>query len=201
MSRSRHISFSFSGLLAVSAAFATFIACAGGDVPVDDRTGSGGSQVGTAGGSGGSAGSNASGSGGMAGGSMAGAGMMGGSDTGGSGGTGGSGSSSGGCAEAPQILVSKCGTGSGCHGSGSPFSAFAVDAAALEGFVDKAPASGNAACGVLIDSVNAADSLIVKKVTGTQPSMCGGAMPFGTPGLPADEATCVETWIDSEFGG
>jgi len=144
-------------------------------------------------GSGGSAGSGGTAGGGGTGGS--------GSGRGGSvSGTGGSSGSGSGRCNAPAILVNgdKCGGSGnpGCHGSGSPQGNFAESETALRGYVDEVSLEGSG-CGLLIDSGNPEDSVLLQMVQGTQGPDC---YPLPMPLQPydplsAEDQACLADWL------
>lgn len=87
------------------------------------------------------------------------------------------------------IFVARCG---GCHGL--------ADVAAANAFVrGNADRPSCVAQGARITAGNAANSLIVKKITGTQ--TCGAQMPFGcTPGVdcvPQNQIDLIRDWINA----
>lgn len=197
--------------LGASVALALFMACAGKDPPeltadqadairtaYDDGAvaGAGGGGAGGAGGalaaagSGGSGGSqlpsNPSGSGGSAAAGLAGSGGGSTAEAGAGGGT-----SSGSTCDGFALLATNCGT-SGCHGEGSNLEDFAASEAAARNFID---VPGTLACGgqgLVIDTDDPAESLMVRKLSDDPP--CGQQMPPGG-GLSPAEVDCIEDWI------
>lgn len=196
--------------LSLGLVFGGFAACAGTDVPPtddlkDEIATAYANGAGVAGGTGGSA--NTAGSGGRA--SSAGSGGTADDDDddGGAGGSGGGagGSGAGSTAEDPdeeptggdcegfQLIATKCGSGSNCHGAGSGIGNFAESEDDARSFIG---AEGTVTCGgkgPLIDTDNPEQSVIVQKVDGTPP--CGGQMPLGAAPLTEDEVACIVDWI------
>jgi hypothetical protein len=90
------------------------------------------------------------------------------------------------------LLAANCGT-SGCHGEGSNLEDFAASEAAARAFIDK---PGTLACtgqGLVIDTENPEDSLMVRKLSDDAP--CGQQMPISGEPLSAAEVECIEDWI------
>jgi hypothetical protein len=97
--------------------------------------------------------------------------------------------------DAGPVLLQRCGT-SACHGSGSPFSAFAADEMSAASFVDIESAGPCVDEGRIIDSANPEDSLILTKLGPNPP--CGSQMPLTAPGqLSVEEVACIASWLDS----
>jgi hypothetical protein len=168
----------------------TVVACAGVDDPGEDVIGG-------------------VGSGGFAGfAALAGAGgAAGGSNVAGRGGAAGAVSGMGGAAGAPTrprvycdametVIQSSCGDVS-CHGNPSAtIGGWGVDAASVRPYIDKPSVRGRQ-CGVVIDSQNPNDSIILTKVLGTFPDEnCGGTMPVGSfePLTPV-QIRCLTDWV------
>lgn len=79
------------------------------------------------------------------------------------------------CDAVTQVLTQKCGGGS-CHSNErATIGDFAIGRMQAEAMVDR-PAS-ELGCGLIIDSADSAQSLLLTKVNGTYPSDCGGPMP------------------------
>lgn len=191
------------GVGGLSAAVLLAVACAGGDTPPRDaelladiieRYDNAVGQAGSAsmGGSGGGGGQGGSGQGGSV--SNAGAG---GSGTGAAGSSA-AGSGSVGYCDGPAILVAKCGSGSGCHGTGSTQGAFGASPTAAATFVDTLSSRG-AACGSFIDSASPDDSLILTMSTGDAGPNCSSLpMPLTGEALTPTEEDCLSDWL-SQF--
>jgi hypothetical protein len=96
--------------------------------------------------------------------------------------------------DAPLLLVQSCGQVS-CHGAGSSFGAFAASESAPNDFVDAEPALLDAQCGLIIDSSDPLESLLLRKVEDRQGGACGGAMPLGTQGLNTPDVDCIKSWL------
>lgn len=90
------------------------------------------------------------------------------------------------------ILDVRCAL-AGCHGAPSPAAALDLSGSDTEGQLVGAVA---ALCDGFTRVVpgDQEQSLLYRKLIGTQPSDCGDAMPLGTM-LPEDELDCVSTWI------
>ncbi len=91
---------------------------------------------------------------------------------------------------------------SGCAAQSCHSGAFAPDMRggndALEGIM--AATSTCSALPKYIDLTNPGDSLILRKVLGTQPDGCGADMPWvqgGAPELTSSERKCVEDWFNA----
>jgi hypothetical protein len=182
---------------------AWFLACAGEDTPpVDDvlrgalvqNFGGQDGQLGVAGAAGGDLGG-AAGSGGGGGGTPP-------PSRGGSGGSGspvgGGGSGSGNadvCNAYETIFIRSC-VGSNCHEDGSINGAFAGDNPPLAADLVDVVSSRGEECGVLVDSRDSANSLILQMVAGTQGGSCFPVqMPLSGDNLTPDELDCVEDWL------
>ena len=99
------------------------------------------------------------------------------------------------CDAVAEVFVPRCGGGS-CHSnSTATIGDFAVGTAEAESFVD-VPSVRNAACGLIIDSQNPSDSLILRKLIGDFPvPMCGGPMPVSGGDLTDAQIDCVADWV------
>ena len=95
--------------------------------------------------------------------------------------------------DAAPLLVQRCGV-AGCHGAGSAFTAFAANADAPNDFIDVVPDLGGEQCGLVIDSSDPLESLLLRKIEGRQGAACGGLMPLGPP-LSTAEVDCVRSWL------
>jgi hypothetical protein len=167
-----------------------------GAAPPVASAGTGGSAAAPIAGAGGNAGSGAGGedeppaeqaSGGAAGSSMA--------------GVAGSSADQGAAGSAPAsetcdgfaILAQYCAT-SGCHGQpGAPLGDFASGPDAARAFIGR---EGSLACtgqGVIIDSDEPSDSLLLAKISGDPP--CGQAMPPTGEQLTDAQVACIQEWI------
>jgi hypothetical protein len=152
--------------------------------PPEPDAGAGGS------GAGGSGGTGASGGGGTAG--AAGSGSL-----GGSAGAGGATSSGPFCDAVEEVFLPSCGTGS-CHSNpNATIGDFAVGREEAESFVD-VPSSRNPACGLIIDSSDPAQSLLLRKLTAGEfeTPTCGGLMPVIGRDLTRAEIACVASWLE-----
>ena len=150
----------------------------------DPDAGAGGSGAGGPG----SGGSSSTGNGGTAG-------AAGSSSLGGSGGAGGSTSSGPFCDAVEEVFLPSCGTGS-CHSNpDATIGDFAVGREEAESFVD-VPSRRNPVCGLMIDSSDPAQSLLLRKLTGDfETPTCGGLMPVIGRDLTPTEIACVESWL------
>jgi hypothetical protein len=116
-------------------------------------------------------------------------------------GRGGSGATSAGgdeelfCDAVSTVFKLRCGGGS-CHSNpGATIGDFAVGTAEAESYVN-VQSVRNPVCGLIIDPVEPADSLILRKVVGGFPSpTCGGAMPVTGGELTDDQIDCVASWV------
>jgi hypothetical protein len=102
------------------------------------------------------------------------------------------------CDAVSKVFIPSCGGGS-CHNRPDVvFGDFAVGTAEAESFVNVQSAK-NPLCGLLIDPVNPSDSLILRKVIGGFPAICGGAMPASGE-LTDDQLECVASWVQKFEG-
>lgn len=195
------------GSLGIGAVVALAWACAGGETPQRtpelDRAiadGYAGSSIIPSGGSGSGGGNGGAGpSGGDGGADPGGGGSAGGNNQTGSGGSGGT--PDGDFCNAPEVVFfDKCGgETSFCHGDRSGNGAFAENPAAAAAVLNQASAN-NPTCGLLIDSDNINDSLILTKVgEDTYDPDCGNRMPIDDPNpLPEEDVECIRSWL-SQF--
>jgi hypothetical protein len=125
-------------------------------------------------------------------GSQAGRGGSSGAGSGGSSAGAGGGGGEQGCAEACNIIATRCAT-TGCHTGGTP--AGGLDLSAddfITELTGKMATTADCAGETLIDSANPEQSLLYAKVT--DPPACGVRMPFGLY-LDDDEIECMRKWI------
>jgi hypothetical protein len=116
----------------------------------------------------------------------------------GAGGSGGSGSVANAtppCDAVEVVLLPHCGGGS-CHSNPSArIGDWAVNRTEAESFVD-VPSVRDPACGLIIDSADPAESLLLRKLTGDFPSpKCGGFMPVSGGDLTDQEIACMASWL------
>jgi hypothetical protein len=79
----------------------------------------------------------------------------------------------------------------------SPFgvTAFADDEDLIDGLIGETSSVLGDACGPMLDPSSPTNSLIYRKVSGTQGTGCQSPMPPGSPGWPDDDLTCLDSWI------
>jgi hypothetical protein len=99
--------------------------------------------------------------------------------------------------DAPGTIFTTTCAGSTCHVNGAPIGDFADGAAAAEALVNQ-PSSNGADCGLLINSSDPEESLILTKTNGTfNRATCGALeMPLGSGDLTPEELECVESWLN-----
>jgi hypothetical protein len=99
--------------------------------------------------------------------------------------------------DAPGTIFTTTCSGSTCHVNGAPIGDFGDGAAAAEALVNQ-PSSQGADCGLLINSSDPEESLILTKTNGTfNRTTCGALeMPLGSGDLTPDELACVESWLN-----
>jgi hypothetical protein len=95
------------------------------------------------------------------------------------------------------VLTAKCGGGS-CHSNErATIGDFAIGRLQAEAMLDR-PASEQG-CGLIIDSADPAQSLMLTKVNGTYPSDCGGPMPAPAGReerqLTDGDIDCLSDWL------
>jgi hypothetical protein len=100
------------------------------------------------------------------------------------------------CDAVETVLLPHCGGGS-CHSnSDARIGDWAAGRAQAESFVD-VPSVRNVACGLIIDSADPSQSLLLRKITGDFPSpMCGGFMPVSGRDLTDQEIACMASWLE-----
>ena len=101
------------------------------------------------------------------------------------------------CDAVTRVLVAKCGGGS-CHSNPrATIGDFAIGRVQAEAMLDR-PAS-ELGCGLIIDSTDSAESLLLTKVNGTYPSDCGGPMPAPAGReerqLTVEDIDCLGSWL------
>jgi hypothetical protein len=101
------------------------------------------------------------------------------------------------CDAVTRVLVPKCGGGS-CHSNErATIGDFAIGRVQAEAMLDR-PAS-ELGCGLIIDSADSAESLLLTKVNGTYPSDCGGPMPAPAGReerqLTVEDIDCLASWL------
>ena len=187
---------------------AGYVACAGGDTPPVDSDlrdglaenyGGAGSQMGSAGASGAGTGGNAAGGNAgsaNAGSSNAAGGAAGSGGSGGSAPIGGSGPGLGNACDAyTTIFLVQC-SGSSCHGDGSDNGVFAGAQAPTPGELVDVTSENGEECGVLVDSGNIEESVILTMLNATQNSACSQVgMPLGGTDLDDAELDCVTEYL------
>jgi hypothetical protein len=99
------------------------------------------------------------------------------------------------CDAIEEVFRFKCGPS--CHQNVDFKSGdFAVGPAEARDHVDRVSARG-AQCGLVIDSRNPQNSLILTKITGDYPpNNCGGAMPIGSFEITDGEIDCISDWLE-----
>jgi hypothetical protein len=100
------------------------------------------------------------------------------------------------CDAMTTVIQSSCGDVS-CHGNpAATIGGWGVDDASVRPYVDKPSVLGRQ-CGVIIDSLNPNESLILTKVLGTFPDgFCGGPMPVGSFERPTQaQILCLSDWL------
>lgn len=100
------------------------------------------------------------------------------------------------CDAVTQVLLPNCGGGS-CHSNpDARIGDWAVGRAEAESFVD-VPSVRNVQCGVIIDSSDPSQSLLLRKLIGDFPiPMCGGPMPVSGPDLTDAQISCMASWLE-----
>jgi hypothetical protein len=106
-------------------------------------------------------------------------------------GTGG-GESDGGCDPLVDIFPPSCST-SACHSAQSQQGNLDLESAGLPGRLVNKQAHGGP--GLVIDSSNPAQSVMLLKLTDTPPF--GFQMPLGAAPLSSDEITCLQAWVQA----
>ena len=100
--------------------------------------------------------------------------------------------SDGGCDPVTDIFPLSC-TTSACHSAQSQQGNLDLESAGLPGrLVNKAAHGGP---GLLIDSTNPAQSVMLLKVTDTPPFQF--QMPLGAPPLSPEEMACLQAWVQA----
>jgi hypothetical protein len=99
------------------------------------------------------------------------------------------------CDAVTEVLLPSCGGGS-CHSNPSArIGDWAVGRSEAESFVD-VPSVRNVACGLIIDSGDPSQSLLLRKLIGDFPiPMCGGPMPVSGPDLTDQQIACMASWL------
>jgi hypothetical protein len=99
------------------------------------------------------------------------------------------------CDAVAVVLLPHCGGGS-CHSNPTArIGDWAVGRDEAESFVD-VPSVRNVSCGLIIDSADPSQSLLLRKLTGDFPSpMCGGLMPVSGGDLSDQEIACMGSWL------
>jgi hypothetical protein len=98
------------------------------------------------------------------------------------------------CDAPTLVLQASCGNGS-CHSRpDTTIGDFAISAEHAAAFVDRVSVR-DPSCGLIIDSRNYGDSLMLTKVTGTYPLHCGGRMPVGSFVITDAQIACLASWL------
>jgi hypothetical protein len=98
------------------------------------------------------------------------------------------------CDAVELVFIPRCGGGS-CHNRpNATIGDFAVGPEDASSYVD-VPSVRNAACGLIIDSRDPAESLIYRKLVGDFGAMCGGFMPVSGGDLTDEQINCVADWV------
>jgi hypothetical protein len=99
-------------------------------------------------------------------------------------------SSDGGCDPVVDIFPLSCAT-SACHSAQSQQGNLDLESFGLPGRLVNKRANGGP--GLLIDSANPPQSVMLTKATDTPPF--GFQMPLGQPPLPPDQLACLQAWV------
>jgi hypothetical protein len=99
------------------------------------------------------------------------------------------------CDAIEEVFRFKCGPS--CHQNvGFANGDFAVGPEEARNYVDRVSARGSR-CGLVIDSQDPQNSLILTKITGDYPpDNCGGAMPIGSFEITDGEIDCISDWVE-----
>jgi hypothetical protein len=127
-----------------------------------------------------------------------------GGDTGGSAGAGASAAGTAGseppvpaviCDAITKVFQTSCGGGS-CHTNPNAYMGnWGIGLAEARQYVDR-PSIRDASCGKIIDSSDYSKSLILVKLEGPIPPLCGGPMPVGSYGdFSREQIYCVASWL------
>lgn len=100
------------------------------------------------------------------------------------------------CDAVNEVFRRSCGTTS-CHANpNATIGDFGVDEESARSYVD-VPSSRDPSCGLMIDSSDPSESLILRKLTGDfEAPLCGGIMPVIGRDLTRDEIACVASWLE-----
>lgn len=92
-----------------------------------------------------------------------------------------------------DIFQKKC---LSCHSTASKQGGLDLEATGLFDRLKAQKATGTGcASALIVDATTPENSLLLKKVSGTQPATCGNRMPLTGEALSASEIACVSAWI------
>ena len=97
-----------------------------------------------------------------------------------------------------DLLAQRC-TGSVCHSATAPANGLDLETPGAGDRMVNTPATGCTGH-FLIDSTAPAQSLILAKLSGTEPDSCGAPMPLGQDPISPDEYDCVAAWVAQKAG-
>jgi hypothetical protein len=99
------------------------------------------------------------------------------------------------CDAMRTVLQARCGNNS-CHSNPrATIGDFAVGMEQAEAYIDR-PSVRDPACGLIIDSANPSESLLLRKLTGDFPvPACGAFMPVTGDSLTDAQIDCMENWL------
>ena len=99
------------------------------------------------------------------------------------------------CDAIAEVFSFKCGPS--CHQNvGFKSGDFAIGAEEARAYIDRVSTQG-ANCGLVIDSRDPQNSLILTKITGDYPSLdCGAQMPVGSFEITDQEIDCISDWLE-----
>jgi hypothetical protein len=99
------------------------------------------------------------------------------------------------CDAMRTVLQARCGNNS-CHSQdGATIGDFAISMDQIPAYIDK-PSVRDPMCGLIIDSQDPSQSLLLRKLIGAFPApACGGFMPVTGDALSQTQINCMESWL------
>jgi hypothetical protein len=99
------------------------------------------------------------------------------------------------CDAMRTVLQARCGNNS-CHSQdGATIGDFAISMEQIPAYIDK-PSVRDPMCGLIIDSENPSESLLLRKLIGAFPApACGAFMPVTGDALSDTQIDCMESWL------